>query len=69
MAIQLFSATRKKVDWAEDLEEARDLALMYVNDPRDTIEVLYLFDVEYQQFRGWVTKGDTPRKRARRRRA
>jgi hypothetical protein len=69
MEIRLLSADRKVVDRAGSLDEARDLALMYVNDPRDSIEVLYLFDVRDQQFRGWVSKGDTARRRPRRRRA
>jgi hypothetical protein len=69
MEIQLLSDDRKVVDRADSLDEARELALMYVNDPRDAIPVLFLYDVGNQQFRGWVAKGDKARTRAKRRRA
>lgn len=41
---------------AESLQEARELAEAFLLDPRDTIQVVYFYDVRRQQFTGWLNR-------------
>ena len=60
---------RVVLDRADDIDEARALAVMYVTDPRDSIREVYLYDEAQAQFRGWVTPTTVARMPKRRRAA
>jgi hypothetical protein len=41
---------------ADTLEDARAEAAFFVEDPRDDVQTVYLWDVRDEQFRGWVSR-------------
>lgn len=47
---------RVALDTAGNPDEARELAQLYVDDPRDTVQAVYLWDVRAHQYIGWVSR-------------
>lgn len=46
----------KRLDKADDIEEARNLATEYANDPRDNFVTVYIWEADLQRFRGWASR-------------
>ncbi len=45
---------------AETMEEARELAVCFLTDPRDTVETVHFYDVRRERFRGWLRRQNLP---------
>ena len=52
---------------ADTLDEARTEARFYLDDLRDDVQVVYLWDQEAQQYRGWIGAEMAPNKTHKRR--
>jgi hypothetical protein len=49
-------AVRRTLGTADNMDEARELAIAFLSDPRDTIESVHFFEVGRQRFNGWLNR-------------
>lgn len=53
---------------ASNLDDAQAEAAIYLEDPRDTIQAVYFWDVREEQFHGWASRPQQTYNPIRRRR-